>query len=64
MDRVPSQDAKNPPNLVSAGPSTLDRLMAHIDPGNAEESEEFVQHIYEQRRSDLSSDRHNQTRRR
>jgi hypothetical protein len=57
MDRVPSQPVKDPPNLVGAGSFSLDRLLSHIDPGTAEESEDFVRLIYDQRRIDLSSDR-------
>src|SRR5713226_4544486 len=49
MDRVPSQPIKDPPNLVRAGSFSLERLLSHIDPGTAEESEDFVRLIYEQR---------------
>ena len=55
MDRVPSPPIKDPPNLVGAGSFSLDRLLTHIDPGTAEESEDFVRLIYEQRHIDLSS---------
>jgi hypothetical protein len=55
MDRVPSQPVKPPPNLTRNGPFDLDRLLGHIDPAPAEESEAFVRHIYEQRRIDQSS---------
>jgi len=61
MDRVPSQPVKDPPNLVRAGSFSLDRLLNHIDPGTAEESEDFVRLIYEQHRFDLSSDRDGKT---
>ena len=61
MDRVPSQPAKDPPNLVREGPFSLDRLLSHIDPGTAEESEDFVRLIYDQRHTDLSSDRDGET---
>lgn len=61
MDHVPGQPVKDPPNLVRAGAFSLDRLLSHIDPGTAEESEEFVRRIYEQRHSDLSSDRNGKT---
>ena len=37
-------------------PFDLERLMSHIDPGTAEESEAYVRLIYERRRSDLSSE--------
>jgi hypothetical protein len=55
MDRVPSQPVKDPPNLVRAGSFSLERLLTHIDPGTAEESQDFVRRIYEQRHIDLSS---------
>jgi hypothetical protein len=55
MDRVPPQPVKNPPNLFRAGSFSMERLLSHIDPGPAEESEAFVRLIYEQRRTDLSS---------
>ena len=61
MERVPSQPVKDPPNLVQACPFDLDRLLSHIDPGPAEESEAYVRLIYEQRRSDLSSKRNGKT---
>jgi hypothetical protein len=57
MDRVPSQPVKDPPNLFRAEPFSLDRLLSHIDPGTAQESEDFVRLIYEQRHIDLASDR-------
>ena len=56
MDRVPPQHVKDPPNLTQTGAFSLDRLLSHIDPGTAAESEEFVRRIYEQRHIDLSSD--------
>lgn len=61
MDRVPSQPVKDLPNLVRVGAFSLDRLLSHIDPGTAEESEDFVRLIYEQRHIDLSSDRNGKT---
>ena len=61
MDRVPSQPVKDPPNLVRAEAFSLDRLLSHIDPGTAEESEDFVRLIYEQRHFDLSSDHDDKT---
>jgi hypothetical protein len=61
MDRVPLQPVKDPPNLLRTGAFSLDRLLSHIDPGTAEESEEFVRRIYEQRHLDLSSDRDGKT---
>jgi hypothetical protein len=63
MERVPSQPMQDPPNLVRVCPFDLDRLLSHIDPGPAEESEGYVRIIYEQRRSDLSSDSCGKTRR-
>jgi hypothetical protein len=61
MDRVPSQPVQDPPNLVRAGSFSLDRLLSHIDPGPAEESEDFVRLIYDRRHIDLSSDRNGKT---
>ena len=57
MDRVPPEAVKDPPNLVRTGSFSLDRLLSHIDPGPAEESEAFVRFIYEQRRTDVSTER-------
>ncbi len=56
MDYLPPQPVKDPPNLVRAGPFSLDRLLSHINPGAAEESEEFVRLIYEQRRIESPAD--------
>jgi hypothetical protein len=56
MDRVPSQPVQDPPNLLRTGPFSLDRLLSHIDPGTAQESEDFVRLIYDQRHIDLSTD--------
>jgi hypothetical protein len=61
MDRVPSQPVQDPPNLVRTGSFSLDRLLGHIDPGTAEESEDFVRLIYDRRHIDLSSDRNGKT---
>ena len=61
MDRVPSQPVQDPPNLVQTASFSLDRLLSHIDPGTAEESEDFVRLIYDRRRIDLSSDRNRKT---
>jgi hypothetical protein len=61
MDRVPPHPANDPPNLVRAGAFSLDRLLSHIDPGTAEESEAFVRAIYEQRHIDISSDNNGKT---
>ena len=62
MDRLPSRPVTDPPNLVRAGKFSLDRLLSHVDPGPAEESEAFVRLIYEQRHLDISSDRDRETR--
>jgi hypothetical protein len=48
---------KDPPNLIPPDLSSFDRLLIHIDPGPAEETEDFVRRIYEQRNLDVSSDR-------
>ena len=61
MDRVPEQPVKHPPNLIRTGSFSLDRLLSHIDPGPAGESEAFVHAIYEQRRIDRSSGRDGKT---
>jgi hypothetical protein len=61
MDRVPPQPVKDPPNLTRNGSFSLDRLLSHIDPGTAEESEDLVNRIYGQRHTDLSSDRNGKT---
>ena len=61
MDRVPPHPVKEPPNLVRMGAFSLDRMLSHTDPGTAEECEDFVRRIYEQRHIDLSSDRHDKT---
>jgi hypothetical protein len=61
MDRLPSQPVRDPPNLFRAESFSLERLLSHIDPGTAEESEDFVRLIYEQRDIDLSSDRNGKT---
>jgi hypothetical protein len=55
MDRASKSPIKNPPNLVRVGSFSLESLMSHIDPGAAEESENFVRLIYEQRHADLSA---------
>ena len=61
MDHMPSQPVQDPPNLVRAGSFSLERLLSHLDPGTAEESEDFVRLIYEQRHMDLASDHNGQT---
>ena len=38
------------PSLVRKGPVSRRALLAHIEPGPAEETEEFVRFIYELRR--------------
>ncbi|MGA2590114.1 MAG: hypothetical protein ABSH32_09380 [Bryobacteraceae bacterium] len=57
MERVPPNAVKDPPNLVRTGSFSLDRLLSHIDPAPAEESEAFVRFMYEQRRIDVSTER-------
>jgi hypothetical protein len=57
MDRVPPHPVEDPPNLVRTGAFSMDRLLSHIDPGPAEESEAFVHLTYEQRHLDVSSER-------
>jgi hypothetical protein len=61
MDRASSSPIKDPPNLVRTGSFSLERLLSHIDPGTAEESEDFVRLIYEQRHSDLPAVRNGET---
>jgi hypothetical protein len=61
MDRVPPQPVKNPPNLIRNGAFSLNRLLSHIDPGTAEESEDLVRRIYGQRHIDLTSGRDGET---
>jgi hypothetical protein len=61
MDRLLPQPVKDPPSLIRTGAFSLDRLLSHIDPGTEEESEEFVRRIYEQRHTDVSSDRNGKT---
>lgn len=61
MDRLLPQPFKDPPNLVRVGLFSLDRLLSHLDPGPAEESEAFVHLIYEQRHIDVSSDSNGET---
>jgi hypothetical protein len=61
MDRVPPQPVKDPPNLIRNGSFSLDRLLSHVDPGTAEESEDLASRIYGQRHFDLSSDRNGET---
>ena len=61
MDRVPQEPVKDPPNLLRSGSFSLERLLSHIDPGSPEESEAFVHAIYEQRRTDISSDGNRKT---
>jgi len=61
MERIPLSSVQSPPNLTRTAAFSLDRLLSHIDPGTAQESEDFVRRIYEQRRIDLSSDRNGET---
>ena len=55
LDRAPSQPVKDPPNLIRTTSFSLERLLSHVDPGAAEESEDFIRLIYEQRHTDLAS---------
>jgi hypothetical protein len=61
MDRVPSQPVKHPANLIRPESFDFDRLLKHVDPGPAEESEALVRRIYEQRRIDASSEHNGKT---
>jgi hypothetical protein len=61
MDSAQSRPVKDPPNLVRAHCFSLERLLSHLDPGTAEESEAFVRLIYEQRHDDLSAGRNGET---
>jgi hypothetical protein len=56
MSLIPPQPVKDTANLVRTGSFSLERVLSHIDPGPAEESEAFVRLIYEQRHIDVSSD--------
>jgi len=44
------------PKLIQPGDFSLDRLLSHVDPGPAKESEAFVQAIYERRHGDATLD--------
>ena len=57
MKREPQHFDKDQPSMVLAKAFDLERLLSHIDPGPAEESEAFVRLIYEQRRADVGSRR-------
>jgi hypothetical protein len=58
MERKPMPIVEDPPNLFRKAPFDLHRLLSHIDPGSKEEAEDFVRFIYEQRHSDVASERH------
>jgi len=49
------------PILSGLVPFLFERLLRHVDPGTAKESEDFVRRIYEQRHIDLSSKRDGKT---
>jgi hypothetical protein len=51
----------NPGAPRAQDPSAALRLLSHIDPGPAEESETYIRLIYAQRRTDLSSERNSKT---
>ena len=53
MDHAPSPPAKDWLNLTRDGSFSFERMLSHIDPGTAEESEDFVRLIYEQRHGEL-----------
>jgi len=55
MEPSPKSPVQDPPNLERSGNFSWERLLSHLDPGPAEESEEFVRAIYEQRRTDQSA---------
>ena len=55
MSNTPPQPVVDLPNLGDNS-STFNRILSHIDPGPAEESEVFVQLIYEQRRMETSAE--------
>ena len=54
MNEFPHQPVEDSSNVVDTSSSTFDRILNHLDPGPAEESEAFVRLIYEQRRIDNS----------
>ena len=51
----PPKPAKTPPKTIRAKRFDVDELLKHVDPGTAEEAEEFVQTIYDLRRQDRDS---------
>jgi hypothetical protein len=55
MEHAPLQPVEDPPNLIRSGSFSLECLLSHVDPGAAQESEEFVRLVYEQRHTDPSS---------
>ena len=61
MDYTPWHPVQDPPNLVRTSPFDFERLLSHIDPGPAEESETFVRLIYEHRRADVPSGNNGKT---
>lgn len=60
MDGFP-QNGANSSKLRTGAAFSLERLLSHIDPGTAEESEDFVRQIYAQRRADVSTSDRNET---
>jgi hypothetical protein len=58
MDESPPPPVKEPHKLVGTSSFSLDKLLSHIDPGPAEESEAFVHFIYQQRCTDVSAKRY------
>ena len=61
MDHAPSTPAKDRLSPIPDGSFTLDRMLSHIDPGPAEETEEFVRLIYEQRHTEFYPDSNGKT---
>jgi hypothetical protein len=57
MDRVPPEASKIRPTWSALARSAGIELLSHLDPGPAEESEAFVRLIYEQRSTDVSTER-------
>ncbi len=49
-NKAPKSDIPDPGRAREDKPGNWERVMSHIDPGPAEETEEFVKMIYEGRR--------------
>jgi hypothetical protein len=50
VDKTPKSDTPAEERPLEDKPSNWERIMSHIDPSPAEETEEFVKMIYEGRR--------------